>query len=172
MSSSGSTPSGRHLLRMVEDLLEMARNEAAPRPRRLEWVDLRAVVEEAALQLLEIPDPAPSVWIDSPPELPLVLGDGSICGGSSGASSPGPAAPPATGGRGSLRVDHRVQVVVRDHDDGGSRARVLDPVLIDPAGTSLGLALARQLAEGLGGRLEVVPDAGGATVTLSLPSGR
>lgn len=69
------TKSGRHLLRLVDQLLEVARNDLSPPRVRIEQVDITPVVT-GAVAIAAAASPGPRDWIrEVADDLPQIIGD-------------------------------------------------------------------------------------------------
>jgi signal transduction histidine kinase len=152
---------GRHLLALVDDVLEMARADSTPRPARAEDVDLLEVVREQVARL-----PAARVLVRGGPSVART--DRThvrriVATLLARAAALGP-------------VDVDVEagaLVVRDAGpelDADTLARLFEPFARVPGAdpTGLGLAVSRRLAERIGATLEAAPSGGGTAFSLRL----
>jgi CheY-like chemotaxis protein len=178
--------SGRHLLELINDVLDIARVEAGKLPIEREQVLLRPLIEEsAALVGSQLALKDQRLAIDLQAALPPVDIDrrrikqvlinllGNAC-----KFSP-------RGATVTLRAERRddarqIQIAVTDTGPGiaaGDRARIFEPfVTLDPSmsrvhgGAGLGLALAKRIVDLHGGQIRVDSEVGtGTTFTVALP---
>jgi two-component system sensor histidine kinase KdpD len=167
------------LTRLVNNLLDMSRLQAGARavfPRAAHVGEIVA----AALEALG-PQPKP-VLADIPSGLPEVMADAAIAervivnlADNALRYSPA-AAPPLLTAR---TAENRIELRVVDHGPGipaADRRRVFQPfcrlgAVTDSTGVGLGLAVARGLAEMMGGTVEPEDTPGGGlTMVLTLPA--
>lgn len=178
-----SLRAGRHLLALVDDVLDLSRVESGEFALQLRPLDpaeplaaSRALLaDDAAAQgvTLELPDgPLPAVVAD-PQRLRQILTN--LLSNAIKYNRPG--------GWVRLRADHSeggVRLAVQDSGpglDASQRARLFRPFERlgaergPVAGTGLGLSLSLQLARAMGGEIEVESEPGqGSTFTLRLPA--
>jgi signal transduction histidine kinase/CheY-like chemotaxis protein len=177
--------SGRHLLSLINDVLDVSRVEAGRMELELRDVDVRRVVEDALVLVREqAAERGQTVAVDVDPDVPQARGDARRIKqvvanllGNAVKFTP-------EGGRivvGARRVDDTVQVFVSDNGIGvaaGDQERIFEAFSQARAGpqpktegTGLGLTLSRQIVELHGGRLWLESRAGeGSTFTFSLPT--
>jgi signal transduction histidine kinase len=180
--------SGRHLLRVINDVLDLSKVEVGRLELCEEPVNIEAVLYECRLLIAEPARKAEvQVIVDTPRDLPLVLGDALrlkqiVLNLVSNAVK-------------FTRAGGRVVVVASTQPDGGIAIAVTDtgigmnpneiPKALEPfrqldssfarrfEGTGLGLPLAKRLTELHGGTLGIDSAVGfGTTVTLALPPER
>jgi PAS domain S-box-containing protein len=177
-----SQGSARHLLDLINDLLDLSKLEAGRLDARRDEVDAAALVAEVVAELTPLAaDQGSALTLEPPPGAVGVVGDGKrirqiLLNLLSNAIKFGAGrpievrcAPDAGGG---------VAISVTDHGLGiapGDLPRIWEDFVQlgggDDAGTGLGLPIARRLAELLGGSLEVDSTPGaGSTFRLRLPS--
>jgi len=180
--------SGRHLLALINDILDMAKVEAGKMALDEEWFDLEDSIDGALLLVREramqngitiakaLPSPPPMVWGDTrrlrQVWINLLTNAVKFTG---------------RDGRVDVNVsvseDGRIAIAVSDTGIGIAATdieRVLQPfnqvanaLSRGHEGTGLGLALTRSLVELHGGRLAIDSEVGiGTTVTVSLPPDR
>ena len=178
-----SQGSARHLLDLINDLLDLSKLEAGRLDTRREEVDVEALVEEVTVELAPVAAERGSVLmleVDGPPvtlagdrrrirQILLNLLSNAIKFGE-GRPSEVHGAPAGAGG-----------VVIRVTDQGpgiaaGDLPRIWEDFVQlgggDDTGTGLGLPIARRLAEALGGSLQAESSPGaGSSFVLHLPSG-
>jgi len=177
-----SQGSARHLLDLINDLLDLSKLEAGRLDARRDEVDAAALVAEVIAELTPLAaDQGSALALEPAPGPVVVVGDGKrirqiLLNLLSNAIKFGAGrpidvrcAPDAGGG---------VAISVTDHGPGiapGDLPRIWEDFVQlgdgDDAGTGLGLPIARRLAELLGGALEVDSTPGaGSTFRLRLPS--
>jgi signal transduction histidine kinase len=178
--------SGRHLLTLVNEILDLSRIEAGRVEMSVEEIDVAGLVAEAVESVrpvatekglaleVELPDRPPVLRSDRGKVLQITLNlmDNAVKFTSKGSVT--------------LRVEHSseqaIRFVVSDTGPGiaeGERRRIFaeferasdhDPRV---GGTGLGLAISRGLAESLGGTVEVTSEVGkGSMFILTLPTRR
>jgi len=180
--------SGRHLLALINDILDMAKVEAGKMALDEEWLDLEDSIDAALLLVREraaqgsihlsktLPKPPPTVWGDTRRlrQVWINLLTNAV------------KFTPAEGRVNvnvSVSEDGTIAIAVSDTGIGIAAAdieRVLQPFSqVETAlsrgheGTGLGLALTRSLVELHGGRLAIDSEVGiGTTVTVILPADR
>ncbi|HEY1550674.1 MAG TPA: ATP-binding protein, partial [Kofleriaceae bacterium] len=176
--------SGRHLLELINDVLDIARVEAGKLPIDAEQTALRPLLDEStALVAAQLAAKAQRLVIELSPALPPVeidrrrikqvlinlLGN-AVKFSPRGATVTLRASPTETG----------IEIAVSDTGPGiaaENLTRIFEPfVTLDPSlsrahdGAGLGLALAKRIVELHGGNLRVTSELGnGATFTLELP---
>jgi two-component system cell cycle sensor histidine kinase PleC len=180
--------SGRHLVQLIGDVLDLSKIEAGRLELREELVDLPTVVRDCrSLVLARVERGGLALNIDLPRDLPPVRADAlrlkqvllNLLANAVKFTPPG----------------GRVEVSVAVADQGGIEIRIADtgigmkteeiPIALEPfrqvegsvtrryEGTGLGLPLARTLIELHGGSLRIVSVPGkGTTVTMTLPPER
>ncbi|MDQ8021752.1 MAG: ATP-binding protein [Moraxellaceae bacterium] len=179
--------SGQHLMDIVNDLLDLAKVEAGRLELRTEGLDTRPFVQEVAglhrahaqskgLALnLEVADEAPQSFVADALRLRQILNN-----------LLNNAVKYTDSGHVTLRVGGNAEELVFAVEDSGrgippemhelvfEKFRRAEATLTRRQdGTGLGLALARQLATLMGGRIELVSAPGeGSTFTLHLPVGK
>ncbi len=180
--------SGRHLLALINDILDMAKVEAGKMALDEEWLDLEDSIDAALLLVREraaqgsihlsktLPKPPPTVWGDTRRlrQVWINLLTNAV------------KFTPAEGRVNvnvSVSEDGAIAIAVSDTGIGIAATdieRVLQPFAqVETAlsrgheGTGLGLALTRSLVELHGGRLAIDSEVGiGTTVTVILPADR
>lgn len=174
--------SARHLLDLINDLLDLSKLEAGKMERRVEDVELAEVVEGVFLAVAPLAGEYGCELALRVAERPLpILGDGRrirqiLLNLLSNAVKFGEGRPV------EVRVGRTTREAVVEVEDGGPGIAPEDVPRIfedfvqlgegSPEGTGLGLPIARRLAELMGGRLEVEPAPGrGSIFRLSLPVG-
>ena len=178
--------SGRHLLALINDVLDIARVESGKLPIEAEQVWLRPLIDETtaliASQLaskrqrlvLDLAAALPPVDIDRRRIKQVLL---NLLGNASKFSPPGATVTVRADGRDDAR---RVEIAVCDDGPGiaaTERARIFEPfVTLDPSmsrahgGAGLGLTLAKRIVDLHGGQIRVDSEPGrGATFTIALP---
>jgi signal transduction histidine kinase len=180
--------SGRHLVKLIGDILDLSKIEAGRLELREELVDLPTVVHDCRrLVLARVERGGLALGIDLPPDLPPVRADElrlkqvllNLLSNAVKFTRPG--------GRVdvSATVTKRGGIDIRIADTGiGMKAEEI-PIALEPfrqvegsmtrryEGTGLGLPLARTLIELHGGSLSIVSAPGkGTTVTVALPPER
>jgi PAS domain S-box-containing protein len=178
--------SGRHLLDLINDVLDIARLEAGKLPIESEQVPLRSLIDDGtALVHGQLTAKAQRLVIELAPALSPVDVDRrrikqvlvNLLGNASKFSPPGATV--------TLRAENRpetrqVEISVMDNGPGiaaADRARIFEPfVTLDPSlsrshdGAGLGLALTKRIVEAHGGSIHVESEiARGATFTITLP---
>lgn len=179
--------SGRHLLELVNDVLDLARIDADAMPLNESPVDVRTIVrsigraaeaiaaERDVLIACTVPPDVPSVLADERRLRQILL---NLVGNAIKFSRPGGLVAVEAG-----VVDGALALTVRDHGIGMAEADI--PHALEPFsqlegplsrhhdGAGLGLALARALTELHGGDLGIESRLGvGTTVTVALPAHR
>jgi signal transduction histidine kinase len=178
--------SGRHLLDLINDVLDIARVESGVLPIEPEQVVLRPLIDEAAALVVNLMTAkGQRLVIDLAPTLPPVDVDRrrikqvllNLLGNAGKFSPPGATVIL----RATSRDDTReVAIAVADNGPGiaaADRRRIFEPfVTLEPAmsrahgGAGLGLTLAKQIVELHGGRIEVDGELGrGTAFTILLP---
>ena len=178
--------SGRHLLELINDVLDIARVESGKLPIEPEQVLLRPLIDETAAlvhnqlasknQRLVIEPAAvlPPVDIDRRRIKQVLL---NLLGNAAKFSAPGTTVTLRAGAWNGAR---HVEVSVSDNGPGiaaADRGRIFEPfVTLDPSmsrahgGAGLGLTLAKRIVELHGGQIRVDGDVGrGTTFTITLP---
>src|SRR5258708_1739593 len=175
--------SARRLLGLINDLLDISKVEAGKMPMRFESVDLRSVISNSVASTAPLFDrKRQHVEISLPPEPMLVLADPArieqvLLNLLSNANKFSP-----EGQKIEVRTaaaSDRWLIEIADRGIGISPAahqRIFDdseqapPTGALPAGTGLGLSLARRFVEAHGGAIDVEsPPAGGTVFRVSLP---
>lgn len=179
--------SGKHLLSLINDILDLSKAEAGAMELNEEEVDLRAIIESCTAMVRPRTDQADiSVLVEIDPHLPVVRADErklrqailNLLTNSVKYSSVG----------GEIRItatatDSGLRLSVADTGIGiaaGDIPKALSPFgQIDSplnrrnTGTGLGLPLAKRIVEVHGGRFEMDSEFGkGTTVTLEMPAHR
>ena len=177
--------SGRHLLSLINDVLDVSRVEAGRMELELRDLDVQRVIEDALVLVREqAAERGQTVALDVDPDVPQARGDerrikqvvANLLGNAVKFTP--------EGGRivvGARCVDDTVQVFVSDNGIGvaaGDQERIFEAFSQasagpqpKPEGTGLGLTLSRQIVELHGGRLWLESRAGeGSTFTFSLPT--
>jgi two-component system cell cycle sensor histidine kinase PleC len=179
--------SGRHLLSLIDDVLDIARIEAGKFELREEAVDLAEIVEFAVLAVERQRRPKQiSISTTLSPTRPMLFADRRLCRQiTANLLSNAIKFTPAGG---------QIGVSVADRDDGGLELAVadngigIDPVLLprlgtyfvrvkDPVtnaeGTGIGLALTKKFAELHGGEVNIASEQGhGTRVAVWFPPSR
>ncbi|HSS01619.1 MAG TPA: ATP-binding protein, partial [Kofleriaceae bacterium] len=178
--------SGRHLLELINDVLDIARVEAGKFPIEREQVLLRPLIEESAALIgnqvalkdqrlvIDLQAALPPVDIDRRRIKQVLL---NLLGNASKFSPRGATV--------TLRAERRddarqIQIAVTDTGPGiaaGDRARIFEPfVTLDASmsrvhgGAGIGLALAKRIVDLHGGQIRVDSEVGaGTTFTVALP---
>lgn len=176
--------SARHLLDLINDLLDLSKLEAGRLDARRDELDAAALVEEVVAELTPLAADHGSALVLEPAPGPVwVVGDGKrirqiLLNLLSNALKFGAGRPVhvrcASDGEGG------VEIAVADQGPGiapGDLPRIWEDFVQlgpgDAAGTGLGLPIARRLAELLGGSLEADSTPGaGSTFRLRLPSAK
>jgi signal transduction histidine kinase len=178
--------SGRHLLALINDVLDIARVESGKLPIESEQVVLRPLIDEStALIHGQLWSKGQRLVIHLAPALPPVEIDRrrikqvllNLLGNASKFSPPGATVTVRAASHGDTR---QVEIAVSDNGPGipaADQARIFEPfVTLDPSisrahgGAGLGLALARRIVDLHGGQLRVDSEVGrGATFTIALP---
>jgi signal transduction histidine kinase/CheY-like chemotaxis protein len=176
--------SGRHLLSLINDVLDVSRVEAGRMELELRDLDVERVIEDALILVREqAAKRGQTVALDIDPDVPHARGDerrikqvvANLLGNAVKFTP--------EGGRivvGARRTGDTVQVFVTDDGIGvaaGDQARIFEAFSQassgpqpKPEGTGLGLTLSRQIVELHGGRLWLESRPGeGSTFTFSLP---
>lgn len=189
---------GERLTSMVEQVLALATEEGARRPRDPEPVDVAALVRSAAKEAAAVaPDADAEVEVELADDLPAVLGDravleravANLVGNAVKHGAPDRTnmggERPWVGIRASRSADGagRPEVAIEVSDRGpgvpaAERDRLFEPFFRGAGararqlpGSGLGLHLVRRIAEAHGGRIEVAPaPGGGSRFTLHLPA--
>lgn len=175
--------SGR-MSRMIENLLDLSRLNAAALPPAPDWLDPRELVEAAVAELFR-GEPQTRIRVAVAADVPLVRGDGpqlqrvvvNVVENALKFSRADQAVDVRVGPRGEV-----VEIAVRDHGPGVASEdaeRIFEPFARggrtrDMPGSGLGLAIARGLAAANGGALRLSPatDGAGSTFVLELPAAR
>jgi PAS domain S-box-containing protein len=178
--------SGRHLLELINDVLDIARVESGKLPIEPEQVLLRPLIDEtAALVHNQLASKNQRLVIELAPVLPPVDIDRrrikqvllNLLGNAAKFSTAGATVTlRAAGGSGARQVE----IAVSDDGPGiapADRGRIFEPfVTLDPSmsrahgGAGLGLTLAKRIVELHGGQIRVDGDVGrGTTFTIALP---
>ncbi|MEQ1505015.1 MAG: HAMP domain-containing sensor histidine kinase [Myxococcota bacterium] len=164
--------SGRTLLGLVEDLLEMARAEQVE--LRREPVELRSLVEEQVATLSALRASPPAVVVQAPDDPVVAHGDrgrirrilGNLLAHAARSASTIEVTVAARGDRVTVTICDRSGAIPPS-----VLPRLFEPFVgVEVGGTGLGLALAQQLALGLGGRIDAATTDGGSTFTVDLPA--
>jgi PAS domain S-box-containing protein len=178
--------SGRHLLELINDVLDLARVESGKLPIEPEQVLLRPLIDEsAALVHNQLASKAQRLVIELAAVLPPVDIDRrrikqvllNLLGNAAKFSAPGATVTLRAGAWNGAR---HVEVSVSDNGPGiaaADRGRIFEPfVTLDPSmsrahgGAGLGLTLAKRIVELHGGQIRVDGDVGrGTTFTITLP---
>ena len=177
--------SGRHLLSLINDVLDVSRVEAGRMELELRDLEVQRMIEDALILVRgQAAKRGQTVALDVDPDVPQARGDerrikqvvANLLGNAVKFTP--------EGGRivvGARRVDDTVQVFVSDNGIGvaaGDQERIFEAFSQasagpqpKPEGTGLGLTLSRQIVELHGGRLWLESRAGeGSTFTFSLPT--
>ena len=178
--------SGRHLLALVDDVLDLSALQSGQLRLQHEPVDLLVVVHEVLTmsgpdaEAAEVSLQPPAARLD--PDPVRVWGDRTRCLQIVANLVSNAIKYNHRGGRVVIALqaaDGQARLAV--HDDGPGIARELQALLFEPferltaasgttKGTGLGLAVSRQLAQAMGGTIELASDSGrGACFTLQLP---
>ena len=172
--------SGRHLLELVNDVLDISKLEAGKLEVHPEPTDLAGLLREVATTLeLQARDKGLELRVEAPPEFPLVTDPARVRQIVLNLLSNAVKFTDA----GEVRVElqpagGRVEVRVADTGPGiapEDQQRIFDEfeqtaAAASRGGTGLGLAISKRLAALLGGTLSLASRAGqGATFTLRLP---
>ncbi|MFX4219584.1 MAG: sensor histidine kinase [Thalassobaculum sp.] len=179
---------GRHLLRLVKALLEVAQAEQGELVLDDDEVDLRALVHEAvSLAGSSVGETTAVIDIGLPEALPSIRGDGPrlelvilnlVLNAVRAAGDGGKVTVEAL-----VREDHGIRVTVRDTGPGMAEAQVTaslrifeqveGPLNRRHEGLGIGLPLCRHLVRLHGGSLSIdTRPGGGTTVTVDLPPER
>ncbi|HEY0249888.1 MAG TPA: response regulator [Kofleriaceae bacterium] len=178
--------SGRHLLELINDVLDIARVEAGKLAIEPEQVDVTTLVtESSALVRTQFATKGQRVVIDTPAALPPISVDRrrikqvllNLLNNAGKFSQVGATVTVHAG----VAADDRVTISVSDNGPGIESAnlrRIFEPfVTLDPSlsrahdGAGLGLGLAKRIVELHDGTLEVKSEVGvGSTFTITLPS--
>jgi two-component system, OmpR family, sensor histidine kinase KdpD len=172
---------GERMARMIEKLLDLSRLQAGAATPRMDWLDVRELVEAAVDAAAGRPRRS-RVHVHFEGDLPLLRGDGPqlqrvIANLVENALKFSP--PDAAVDVRVERAGRRLLVSVRDRGPGvpaEEAERIFEPFhraasRPDAPGSGLGLAIARGLARANGGTLELDADAGpGSRFVLSLPT--
>jgi signal transduction histidine kinase len=180
--------SGRHLLVLINDILDLAKIESGRMTLKESEFDLRVVARECAeLIAPRCREGDIALGIDVPREFPMLLADErgirqiliNLCGNAAKFTSPGGTV--TVFARRNLRGE--VEIGVRDTGVGiadEDLARVFESfgqgrhdAVTAEKGTGLGLTIVRGLAEAHGGRASIESSVGhGTCVTVTLPAAR
>lgn len=177
-----SQGSARHLLDLINDLLDLSKLEAGRLDARRDEVDAAALVGEVIAELTPLAAEHGSVLALEPTAGPVtVIGDGKrirqiLLNLLSNAIKFGAGRPIEV--RCAFHADGGVAISVKDHGPGIAPVdlpRIWEDFVQlgdgDDTGTGLGLPIARRLAELLGGSLEVDSAPGaGSTFRFRLPT--
>jgi PAS domain S-box-containing protein len=179
--------SGRHLLALINDLLDVAKIEAGKVPLTLEPVDCKAVVEEVVATLRPQADAKGLAFrIDAPADPVMLVTDRravsqivlNLAGNAIKFTERGGVNVTllthdgAEARRTEIRVeDTGIGIPVADQGKlFGAFSRIGNSGADAPEGTGLGLHLSRKLAELLGGRIEFHSESGkGSSFSLVMP---
>jgi signal transduction histidine kinase/CheY-like chemotaxis protein len=176
--------SGRHLLGLINDVLDLSKVEAGRVDLRQESLDVAAVVDEAVSPLRPLIDSKRLTLTTAIPALSVNADQLRLRQMLTNLVSNAIKFTPDGGGLfiGAHRAGHETHISVADTGPGIPKAdqhRIFEEFLqlgdntARSAGTGLGLALTRRLAEAHGGRIEVDSQPGdGSRFTLVLPVGR
>lgn len=176
--------SGKHLLELINDVLDIARVEAGKLNIEPEPVELRPVIDEVTSFVIpQLSDKRQRLILSLAPALPPIMIDRrrikqvllNLLGNASKFSPGGTSI--------TLSVDHAldaIEIAIEDHGPGiteDNRERIFEPfVTLDPSnarlhgGAGLGLSLAKRFVELHHGALRVERNAqGGSTFIVKLP---